>query len=89
LTVPVPIPVPKPEGLSLFDFTEFLYTAFIASRFGPFFEPLAFEDSSPGVRGAWKCAALEALKLAPQVRVADLPVGPNAMYASDVRATAK
>ena len=69
------IPVPKPEGLSLSDFTEFIYTAFFAARFPPgmpgrvpALEPLAFENASPGVRAAWKAAAETALKLAPQVR---------------------
>lgn len=79
------VPVPKPEGLSLSDFTEFLYTAFFASRFPPEsgvdVNPL-FEDMSPCVRAAWRSAAETALRLAPQVRTAYLraPVGPNAMY---------
>jgi hypothetical protein len=85
--VNVPVPVPKPEGLSFSDFTEFLYTAFFIARFPPgvpgrvqALEPLLFENASPGVRAAWKAAAETALRLAPQVRTADLPVGPNAMY---------
>jgi hypothetical protein len=82
------VTVPKPEGLSLSDFTEFIYTAFIASRFGPAPAQL-FEDASPGVRLAWRAAAETALKLAPQVRAAVIAVGPNAMYATDQSATAK
>lgn len=77
------VPVPKPEGLSLSDFTEFLYNAFFASRFpsasgAP--EPMPIQQASPGIRLAWRAVAETALKLAPQVRAAELPAGPTAMY---------
>jgi hypothetical protein len=78
------VPVPNPEGLSLSGFTEFLYTAFFASRFPPgmpgrvpALEPLAFENASPGVRLAWRAAAEQALKLAPLVKTDSAG---NAMY---------